>query len=322
MSEEVDGGGELTHAPDRSVTRRMRGDFDKGQVDLIRATVAKELTNPGELAMFLEVCARHDFDPFVKEIWGYKLKGRVVIQASRDGLLANANRHTPEGKYKVKGNGQFLGIMADAVHEHDFFAKSIRVREDGTEQVVIDHQYLNEDGKPTHGGEDGALRGRMVGSWARVRKEGHDDTYFFAYRKEYDKGENVWKSHPHAMMVKVAESVTLRKAFSVSGVVGEGELPRPVQNLSEGSSETTGDIVWPEDEYLADGLRQRFEVLRYRRAKIRMLVNACSSDEEFSALLLRLDKEMDDAGVTLEGEITDAEVVDEPPVEAPAPEVA
>jgi phage recombination protein Bet len=41
---------------------------------------------------------------------------------------------------------------------------------------------------------------------------------------EYNTGHAVWKSHPSAMGIKVAESVTLRKAFSVSGVYDPDEI--------------------------------------------------------------------------------------------------
>jgi phage recombination protein Bet len=41
---------------------------------------------------------------------------------------------------------------------------------------------------------------------------------------EYNTGFSVWKSHPSAMILKVAESVCLRKAFSIDGIYSPEEI--------------------------------------------------------------------------------------------------
>ncbi len=41
---------------------------------------------------------------------------------------------------------------------------------------------------------------------------------------EYNTGFRVWKSHPSAMILKVAESVCLRKAFSIDGIYAPEEI--------------------------------------------------------------------------------------------------
>lgn len=298
--------------PGTSITRRMRSEYDAGQVDLIRATVAKDLETP-ELAMFLETCARHQLDPFIKEIWAYKKGGRVVIQASRDGLLGIANRWTPEGLYKVAGNGQFLGCQSAVVREHDLFDFLLEERDDETEKVKVVHRPRDKDGQPTDGGEDGSKRGKITSAWARVRRKGHDDTFFIAYWKTYNQNQNVWKSHPDAMIQKCAESVALRKAFSVSGIVGEGELTAPAQTVTATNDESSGEIHWPDDEELRADLVKGFEMLGWRRAKIRLTVNAVGEDggyATFEALRDFLSTELEKQ----EEGITDAEVVpdDEP----------
>jgi hypothetical protein len=303
-----------------SIAERRRGEFDPGQVDLIRATVAKDLDNDAELAMFLETCVRHDFDPFIKEIWAYKRKGRVIIQVSRDGLLGVANRHTPEGKYHVKGEGMFLGCQSNVIHEHDHFDFRIEERDDETTRVVVDHSPRDKDGKPTHGGKDGSGRGEIVGSWARVRRRGHDDTFFIAYAAEYDKAEFTWKDFPHAMMQKCAESVALRKAFSIAGVVGEGEL---TPTRLTGSGDADDQMNWPEEEGIRSELEKAFKLLGWRRAKIRMTLNSVGiegGDADYEALLSRLHSEFDalaeeerarrEEALGNGEEITDAEVVE------------
>lgn len=282
------------------ITKRARGEFDPQQVELIRRTVAKDC-NDAELAMFLETCARHELDPIIKQIWTIKIKGVMQPVVSRDGLLAIANRYTGPTWNGV--NGEFLGCASNVLHEYDEFSFSYRNREDGTQEVVIEHSPRDKDGKGTHGGRDGELRGPIVAAWARVRRRGHDDVFYLAYRKEYDRGSNVWASHPHAMMVKTPEAMALRKAFSVSGVIGESEMtpagPTTVTSTSAESVPTA--IEWPADQQLADGLRAAFASLGYTEAKVRLAVMG-KSDDELRQLLAELNREADE-------EIADAEVV-------------
>lgn len=283
------------------ITKRARGDFDPAQVELIRKTVAAGC-NDGELALFLETCARHELDPIIKQIWTIKINGRMQPVVSRDGLLAIANRFT--GPTWDGVNGEFLGCASNVLHEHDEFSFSYRSRDDGTQEVVIDHSPRDADGKPTHGGKDGELRGPIVAAWARVRRRGHDDVFFLAYRDEYDKKQNVWKSHPHAMMVKVPETMALRKAFSVSGVVGEGELPEsPPKATATAGEPVEATIEWPADTELTEGLQKAFRALGYTEAKVRLSVNG-RSEEDLRALLANLHREADEV-------VADAEVVSE-----------
>lgn len=280
----------------RDITKRARGEFDPGQMDLIRSTVAKDC-NPAELAMFLELCANYQLDPFAKQIWAMKIRGSVVTVVSRDGLLALANRHTPvEG---FAGPGEFLGCESDVVRANDFFRKSR-----GPHGTIIDHEYQDAEGKPTASKEK---RGPILGSWALVHRREHMPTYFFAEWATYNTGQNVWKSHPETMMVKAAESMALRKAFSVSGVIGEAETPR-VSVTAVDTGPGSEQLEWGDDPELADELRQAFEVLGYRQAKVRLLL-ADKTDEERRALLTQLHAEADSVPDDPEPPIVDAEVV-------------
>jgi phage recombination protein Bet len=277
----------------RGITQRARGDFDAGQMDLIRATVAKDC-NPAELAMFLELCARYELDPFSKQIWAMKIRGAVQVVVSRDGLLSLANRHTPSEGFS--GPGEFLGCESDVVREKDDFRKI--TDENGTRVI---HSYSHKD------------RGAIVGAWAIVHRREHAPTYFFAEWSTYNSGQNVWKSHPEAMMVKSAESMALRKAFSITGVIGEAEAPRQVLTTSS-EDESGGEIDWGENEELANSLREGFRLLGYRSAKIRALVNG-TDEEQKQALLAKLNSELDalaEQEAEREGEggdVVDAEVV-------------
>ncbi|MET0604189.1 MAG: RecT family recombinase [Baekduia sp.] len=301
-----------------SITLLRRNQFNPEQVNLIRGTVAADC-NDGELALFLETCARHELDPFIKEIWAIRWQSGKPVHTvvSKDGFLKIANRCTGPGW--AGESGEFLGVRGKVVHEHDAYDWHEEMRPDGTIATIVEHRPRDADGKPTFGGRDIVTkRGPIVGSWAICRRRGHDDVFFEASAAEYDKNINAWKTHRHAMMLKVAESIVLRKAFPIAGVIGEGELERterPSLTAVDGSGEVA-DINWPEDEALAAALQESFRALGYRRAKVRSLVNACASAEDFGALLGRLHAEADQAAVAdeppsgpEEPEVTDAVVV-------------
>lgn len=278
-----------------SIAKRARGDFDSGQMALIQQTVAKDC-NAAELAMFLELCARYELDPFSKQIWAMKIKGTVVVVVSRDGLLALANRHTPAQGFS--GPGEFLGCESDIVREHDHFRRF----RDPALGTIIEHEYRDEQGKPT---ADQAKRGKILGAWALVHRRGHFPTYYFGEWATYNTGQNVWRSHPEAMMQKVPETMALRKAFSISGVIGESEVQRQVLTETAAGS---AEVEWPEDAELKRNLEVRFEELGYRRAKIRTLINGCTGDDDYLSLIARLDGE-------LHARAASAPVVDGEPVE-------
>lgn len=272
-----------------SITQRAREDYDPGQLALIRASVAKEC-NDAELGMFLEICARYQLDPFSKQVWAIKIRGAVQTIVSRDGLLALANRHTPAQGFT--GPGEFLGCESDVVRKGDTFRKAR-----GAEGTQVEHSYdVTGD------------RGPIVGAWAIVHRREHSATYFYAEWSTYNTGQNVWKSHPETMIVKSAEAMALRKAFSITGMIGEAEVDSRQSLTATEGGEGSAETRWPEDAERKQTLETLFGVLGYRRAKIRALVNACASDEQFDALIATLNAEVDSMPEP-EPEVVDAEPV-------------
>lgn len=262
------------------VGTRRRGEWDAGQINLIKATVAKGASD-GQLGMFLELCARYQLDPFAKQIWCANMGGGFTIMVSRDGLLALADRHN-----------DFEGMDGDIVRSEDTF-----VKEHGPEGVAIKH--VVEDG-------DIEKRGEIVGAWAVVFRRGRRPTYFFAPFKQYKRGDNTpWGKQTDAMILKVAESMALRKAFTVSGVVGEDEMTPQLQTVTRPGEVVTHEVEWPQDEDLASELKTGFKLLGYTKAKMRLKVNG-KTEEELRAVLAELQSEAD----TEDEVIQDAEVVD------------
>lgn len=200
------------------ITDLVSAEMSEERVELVRRTVAKGASDD-ELAMLFSLADRYGLDPFAKEIWCIcqledngerKMKnGQPVpaqIMASRDGFLAIANR-----------DPQFDGMDSDYVCAKDTFQRNA----DGT----VAHEY----GRP--GERDG-----VVGAYAVVyRKDRRVPVYFFARWSIYGQPNAVnrngqvqhwspWAKYPDAMILKVAEAMALKRAFSLSGLTAEEEL--------------------------------------------------------------------------------------------------
>ena len=176
--------------------------FTQKEVETIKRTVASD-ANTDELRMFLHIAKTYGLDPFNKEIFFWKIKGKPTIMTSRDGYLKIADRHQ-----------EYNGLVSDVVRENDKFRRKAQ---------GIDHEY-------------GTNRGDIIGAYALVyRKDREYPVYVFAPFKEYFAGTRVWTQYPSAMILKVAESMALKRAFTVSGLVTAEEMD--VQRLNEKDKE-------------------------------------------------------------------------------------
>lgn len=162
------------------------------EVAVIKATVAKGATDT-ELSYFLMTAKGLDLNPFNKEIWCYKDgKGNVVVFAGRDGFLKIAQR-----------SKRWNGITSSEVRANDQFSIDFA-------NGKITHQISLKE------------RGDIMGAYAIVKPKGCDlATIEWVEMKTYDKGYSVWKSHPAAMIKKVAETNVLKKGFGISGLQSE-----------------------------------------------------------------------------------------------------
>ena len=178
--------------------------FTEEEIETIKRTVASD-ANTDELKMFLHVAKSYGLDPFNKEIFFWKVKGKPTIMTSRDGYLKIADRHP-----------QYDGLVSDVVRKNDSFKKNA----DG-----IEHEY-------------GTERGDIVGAYALVyRKDRSYPVYVFAPFAEYRADTKVWYKYPSAMILKVAESMALKRSFSVSGLVSREEMD--VQQLQDNDQDNS-----------------------------------------------------------------------------------
>jgi phage recombination protein Bet len=277
-------GTEVATSSSSSILEPARFGFDPKQVEAIRQSVAKDCTD-AELVMFLEVCGRYKLDPFAKQVFAAKMKGGVQIIVSRDGLLAHAHKQP-----------DFVNLDGDVVCQKDEFKMTFR---DGERQV--EHSY----GDPT-------ARGPIVGAWAMVERKGKGHTYFYAPLSEYKGNSPIWGKYPTAMILKVAESYALRKAFSISGVVGEEEVEalEPKNDLT-----AVAEPDWGDSEELAEELRiavgqaQQAWPTDWRPAKVHALLNG-ATEEQRKALIDELSEKLT-AETKRAAKVVDAEVVGE-----------
>ena len=175
------------------------------QIAILRKTIAKDAT-PEELTMFLYLSDKHNLDPFANEIWFVQVNGRNKILTARDGYLKIANE-----------SPHYRGMDSDVVHAKDFFQK---------QNDYIIHRYNGND------------RGPIIGAYALVfRDDRLRPSYFYAPMSDYDKRQGAWKNYPHAMILKVAEAMALKRAFAISGLCTQEEVTpeehKPIDFLRE-----------------------------------------------------------------------------------------
>jgi hypothetical protein len=326
---------ELVRRGDWSLPARHQ--IDQAQLEVLRATVAKNLTAP-EMAMFLEVSARYHLDPFLKHVFAAKFDGAnggVTIFTGRDGLL-HAARET----------GRFVRMQSAVVRKNDVFEVETRL---GEPLAVL------PEGDPSEGAVIGGVtrlvhkrsgmgddRGPIVGAYALVWKAGDPEPYYAEapwsehgqHRQKDGNGrETTWtvgsrKGFPEQMMRKVPESIALRMCFGITGIVGAEELgdtPERVQNLSDpgaagGVASREVLVEWGEDD-LGRELRELVEVANellpgsWRPANVAMKINGhdTKAREALRNTLRRFIGQRGPAG----REALDRIVVAEVPVEEP-----
>ena len=165
------------------------------EVAVIKSTVAKGFTDL-ELSYFLNVAKSYKLNPFLKQVWGYKdTKGNIIVFAGRDGFLAKAQR-----------DPRWNGISSDVVREGEKFSMNVA------------------EGKISHE-KDITSKNKIIGAYAVSQPKGTKyPTIEWADFETYNKGYNVWKADPVAMIKKVAESHCLAKAYGISGLAIEEDF--------------------------------------------------------------------------------------------------
>jgi phage recombination protein Bet len=184
-----------------SVTQKVKKTVDASyDLELIKNVVAKGATEE-ELKTLLYLCKEYNLDPLKKEIYFLKYAGKATILTSRDGYLKIANL-----------NENFDGIESDVVYQADKLTK----QPDGSLHIEYGPDHLAFD------------RTKLSGAFCNVfRKDRKKSTTVFVSLKDYyKKGTAIWEQYIHAMILKVAESMALKRAFAISGLVTREEIEK------------------------------------------------------------------------------------------------
>lgn len=253
LGERVPGTGLVQRQPLSQPARRV---FDEDQLAAIRGTVAKDCNN-AEFVMFMELVARYELDPFARQIFAAKMGGRdgakggVAIIVGRDGFLTIANR-----------NPEFRGMRSLPVYEKDTFKRTADGR--------IVHEF---DGVP--GTEQ---RGKLMGAWAEVYRDGREPVFFYAPLDEYEPKSassfSPWSKQRSAMIKKCAEANALRIAFQITGLYDEAEMDRAI----EVTAEVIEEPDWGTDPEVAERLKKGFAAVNdlrpgtYPAAQVRLML--------------------------------------------------
>lgn len=175
-------------------------------IDLIRSTVATAATDD-EFRAFLYLSKEYNLDPLKKEIYFIKYGGKSTILTSRDGYLKIANLHE-----------QFDGLESDVVYQGDKLTK----REDGSLLIEYGEHHLVFD------------KTKLSGAFANVFRKDRSKaiTVFVSIKDYYKRGAPIWEQYINAMILKVAESMALKRAFVISGLVTKEEIEKDEMDLS------------------------------------------------------------------------------------------
>lgn len=169
--------------------------FTSEEVAILKNTIAKGATDL-ELSYFLNVAKVYGLNPFTKQIWFYKNnQGQMIVFAGRDGFLAKAQR-----------DPRWSGIASDVIREGEKYEINIAMGQ-------ISHV------------KDVLSKAKIIGAYAICKPKGCEITTIeWAEFDIYNKGHNVWKADPVAMIKKVAESHCLAKAYGISGLAVEEDF--------------------------------------------------------------------------------------------------
>jgi phage recombination protein Bet len=216
--------------------------FDNEQIALMKRTVARGADDNAFL-LFLELTGRYKLDPFAGQCYLAKMPGKDgeppkwQTLVSRDGFLSIANRHD-----------DFGGMEGDVIYATDMIARQAN---------GFVHTY-----EPIAAGE--RLKGSIVGSWCRVFRGERRPTFFLAKFASYNRPnmKKTWGQYPDAMILKCAESMALRKAYSITGLIPEDEVGGYYDERYGGIVDQNGGAEqepdWGPDAELAEALQVAF----------------------------------------------------------------
>ncbi len=167
----------------------------RAKLDLVKKTVCPQGISDDEFALFIEQCNRSGLDPLLKMAFcvprrmniGTKDRQNWVtkheFQPSEAGMLARADEFP-----------DYRGCTAGAVYEKD--------------ECTIDPA----EGLVSHKFKPG-LRGRLLGAWGRVEREGRRPVVVWLDYDAYAESNSMWNKKGPTMIEKCSRVAALRKVY-------------------------------------------------------------------------------------------------------------
>ena len=161
------------------------------KIKLVREIAAKHCTD-AEFQMLVYVAKQYNLNPLLKEVFAQKYKNKRTGEWSPASIIVTRD-----------------GFVSIAHQTGDFEAMQSRVE---VVQMPINRNGVQRDWQ-------------YKGICSIYRKGAEHPFVFEAYEDEYNSNTNVWSDKPKTMIMKVAESQGLRKAFKLNGLYTEDEMP-------------------------------------------------------------------------------------------------
>ena len=183
------------HEKSGSLGQTLDQTLTKEQKELVKRTVAKGATDD-EFMMFLHYCEKAGVDPLRRQAHFIKVDKTPVMMIGIDGFQARA---TADPRYR--------GMVANVVYENDQF------------------EMNPVDGKIAHSFK-ATKRGKLVGAYAILKREGMEDAVIYIRAEEYERPTKIWREKPEVMLTKTARATLLRREYpdNFSGIYAPEEF--------------------------------------------------------------------------------------------------
>lgn len=211
--------------------------YDRKMIETIKNTVAKNATDE-ELDMFLSLASTYGLDPFSKEIWFIKYKGKdPQIFTSRDGFVKIAKR-----------DKDVKQIISFAVYEEDVFELEQKIGLNGLEITNFVHKFQAKD------------RGKVIGAYCVLEYHSKKPLITYCDYKEYASNTPTWRKNASAMIRKCSEKEACRLSAGISGLHIPEEMPNYYQKTSDMMMSNEAELQKIEAE-ASRGMNRKKEVI-------------------------------------------------------------
>lgn len=175
----------------------------EAQIRALRSASFPEL-DTNEFIVAMKIAKQYGLDPFAKEIWGWKHKGKTMIVVSNSGYMKIARQQS--GFLSIKAQPVFSWdeffidyANNEITHKVDFTKRNHKENPIGAYAIL---EYLSNGEKQ---------KNIKFVSWEEYARP--STTY-----------DSVWNKQKSAMICKVATTVVCREVYGLSGLYTEEEM--------------------------------------------------------------------------------------------------